>query len=266
MKLERRFGPKPWGRTQLPPMFGDTRGERIGEVWFLGPDNLPLMAKYIFTDERLSIQNHPDDAQAHARGLPRGKEECWYILDAEPGASLALGFVREVSRNEIRASATDRSIVDLLDWKPVAPGDFFYVPAGTVHAIGAGISLLEFQQSSDVTYRLYDYGRPRELHLADGAAVARTSPYADPRSRKVDPSESAMLVDGPKFSLAHIVQGDDLYCQFFGRRRWLLPLDAPVVAAGCQAIEGECLLLDPNDEIDAIGGRAFLGMEGSVKP
>ena len=152
-------------------MFEPPAGQRIGEVWFTGGGDLPLLAKYIFTSERLSIQVHPNDQQARARGLASGKTECWYILDAEPDATIGLGLTREVSPEELRAAALDGSIEQLIDWRPVKAGDFILVPPGTIHAIGAGISLLEFQQNADVTYRLYDYGRPRELHLDDSVAV-----------------------------------------------------------------------------------------------
>ena len=163
MKLDTRYVEKPWGRTQLPPMFTRGAGRRIGEVWFTADDSShhDLLVKYIFTSDRLSVQVHPNDEEARARGLPNGKNECWYILDAEPGATLGLGLKKELNGEALRAAALDGSIEKLLDWKPIQAGDFFYVPAGTVHAIDAGISLLEVQQNSDTTYRLYDYGRPR---------------------------------------------------------------------------------------------------------
>src|SRR4051812_46397595 len=135
MKFDRRYVEKPWGRTELPPMFDAPRDQRIGEVWFTGGGNLPLLAKYIFTSERLSIQVHPNDEQAHERGLARGKNECWYILEAEPDATIGQGLTRDLTAEDLRASALDRSIEDLIDWQPVASGDFLYVPAGTVHAI-----------------------------------------------------------------------------------------------------------------------------------
>src|SRR4051795_5798349 len=200
MKLERRYVEKPWGRTELPPMFDSPVGERIGEVWFTDGAELPLLAKYIFTSERLSIQVHPDDAQARARGLPQGKSECWYILDAEPGATLGLGLQHEVGSDELRAAALDGSIERLMDWRPVAAGDFIFVPSGTIHAIGAGISLLEFQQNADVTYRLYDYGRPRELHLDDGIAVASAKPFADRLLQPPSGTEQKTLGHGAHFT------------------------------------------------------------------
>src|SRR3712207_3607652 len=112
-----------------------------------------------------------------------------------------------MTKDELRRSAMDGSIEALVDWKPVKAGDFFYVPAGTIHAIGPGITLLEFQQNTDVTYRLYDYGRPRELNLDDGVAVALTGPYEDPRASQVPSDQPKMLVDGPFFHLLQAVDG-----------------------------------------------------------
>jgi mannose-6-phosphate isomerase len=237
MKLESRQVEKPWGRETLPPPFGDTGGRRIGEIWFEGLGDLPLLAKYIFTSEKLSVQVHPDDAAARARGLTRGKSECWYILDAEPGAVLGLGLVREVSAEALREAAEDGGIEALMDWVPVARGDFFFVPAGTVHAIGAGIALLEFQQASDVTYRLYDYGRPRALHLDEAVAVARPGPY---EARSAPPAP--LLVEAPPFDLARVREGP---VPFADRRRWVLPLEGRAVAGGEAAGAGECLLVAP---------------------
>jgi mannose-6-phosphate isomerase len=220
-------------------VFGPTGGRRIGEVWFTGGgDDVPLLAKYIFTSERLSIQVHPDDAQARGRGLARGKSECWAILEAEPGATLGLGLTRAASKEELRAAALDGSIEQLIDWRPVSAGDFVLVPSGTVHAIGAGISLLEFQRNADVTYRLYDYGRPRELHLDDGIAVATVAPFDEP-VRRLDRTDGT-LVDGPHFTLVQS-SGDALH----GRRRWVMPLDGQASGAD----PGECLLVEPGETI-----------------
>lgn len=263
MKLNRRQVEKPWGRTELPEMFGSTGGRRIGEIWFTGGGDLPLLTKYIFTSERLSIQVHPSDDQARAHGLGSGKEECWYILDAEPGATLGLGLKRQVTREVLRTAALDGSIEDLIDWRPVKAGDFFYVPAGTVHAIGGGLSLLEFQQNADVTYRLYDYGRPRELHLDDGMAVARPQPYSDQRARHFAPDQAAVLVDGPLFSLMQAVAGAAPH-HAGNRRRWVMPLDGEVRGGGERAGPGECLLVEAGDELDLGSGRVLVGVEGSL--
>jgi mannose-6-phosphate isomerase len=254
MKLQRRYVEKPWGRTQLPLIFAPPPGERIGEVWFEGDPDLPLLAKYLFTSERLSVQVHPDDAQARARGLERGKSECWYILDAEPGASLGLGFTDALTTDELRQSALDGSIVERMQWHPVAAGDFFFVPPGTVHAIGGGIALLEFQQNADVTYRLYDYGRPRELHLDDAAAAAIRGPYDPALKQHLGGTDERTLVDGPHFTLV-LGSGDALR----GRQRWAMPLEGIVRSGGDSAGPGECLLLAPDDELETDGSRLLIG-------
>lgn len=254
MKLEQRFVEKPWGRTELPPMFDAPEGKRVGEVWFTGGGDLPLLAKYIFTSERLSVQVHPNDEQARARGLGQGKSECWYILDAEPGATLGLGLKHEVGKDELRSAAQDGSIEQLMDWRPVGAGDFIFVPAGTIHAIGAGISLIEFQQNSDVTYRLYDYGRPRELHLVDGVAVSNPGPFPDQLIQRLSDSERRTLVDGPHFTFL-LSDGDALE----DRRRWVLPLEGHARSGGNIAGPGECLLVGANEPIETRGARLLIG-------
>jgi mannose-6-phosphate isomerase len=158
---------KVWGRTRLAPWFPDA-SVPMGEAWYLAEGELPLLVKLIFTTERLSVQVHPDDGEDG----PRGKTEMWHILEAEPGATIALGFRQPLTRERLREAARTGEIEDLLNWMPVKPGETYFTPAHTVHAIGAGIVLCEIQQHSDVTYRLWDYGRPRELHLEQAAAIA----------------------------------------------------------------------------------------------
>ena len=242
MKLSRRYVEKPWGRTVLPTVFDAPPGQRIGEVWFLGAAELPLLAKYIFTSESLSIQVHPDDEQARSRGLPQGKTECWYILDAEPGATLGLGLRRAVTPEELRAAALDGSIEELMNWRPVQAGDFFYVPPGTVHAIGAGVVLLEVQQNSDVTYRLYDYGRPRELHLDEAIAVATCETYPEQFAAHIGTGEQRTLVDNAHFIL--VQASKDALSE---RQRWVLPIHGEIRSGPDTARAGECLLLQPSD-------------------
>jgi len=163
-QLPTRLVEKVWGRDALPAPFVAPQGKRIGEIWFEPPPEHPdLLVKYLFTSENLSVQVHPSDADALAG--EEGKEECWLVLDAEPGATLAIGFDEPITAEQMEAAARDGSIEDLLTWHPVKAGDLFYLPAGTVHAIGPGLSLVEVQQTSDTTFRLFDYGRPRELHL-----------------------------------------------------------------------------------------------------
>ena len=157
---------KVWGTPETEPWY--PRGEgKTGEVWFSAPEEPRLLVKFLFTSEKLSVQVHPSDSA----GVP-GKTEMWHVLRASPDARLALGFERPLDRGEARAAALSGEIERLLRWYPAQPGDTFFVPAGTVHAIGEGLALCEIQQYSDVTYRLYDYGRPRELHLDAALAVA----------------------------------------------------------------------------------------------
>lgn len=266
MKLRTHQVEKPWGRTELPPVFGSTDGRRIGEIWFDAPgrDDPPLLVKYIFTSENLSIQVHPDDGEARERGLDRGKSECWYILDAEPGATLGLGLRSAVAPGALRAAALDGSIEEMMDWKPVKPGDFFYVPAGTVHAIGAGISLLEFQQNSDVTYRLYDYGRPRALHLDDGIAVSKPAPYPEGLARGAE-AESTLLVAGPHFTLCRVRAAADMPAALAGRERWVMPIEGTVRSGSDEAGPGECLLLEPHAPLDLTpGSHILVGAAGAL--
>jgi len=179
--LEVRPVARVWGRRDLPDWAGPlpAGADPIGELWHVdrpGRDDA-LLVKHIFTAERLSIQVHPNDADAHARGLPRGKDEAWFILDADPGAVIGLGLTHAVTGEALRAAALDGSIERLIDWRPIRAGELIYSPGGTIHAIGGGISLVEIQQNLDLTYRLYDYGRPRELHLDEAVAVAHAGPY-----------------------------------------------------------------------------------------
>ncbi len=175
--LPRHFVEKPWGQANLPAQFGG-RSEKVGEIWFDRQDAaLPLLCKWLFTSEKLSVQVHPNDEQARARSLPSGKEECWIVTGASESATLGIGLTQELSDDELRQASLSGEIEQLLDWKSVQPGDWYYIPAGTIHAIGAGVQLVEIQQNADITYRLYDYGRPRELHLEDGVEVSSTAPY-----------------------------------------------------------------------------------------
>jgi mannose-6-phosphate isomerase len=172
---------KPWGVADLHPWSSsDGSGDAIGELWFQRPDkNAPipaLLLKLLFTSEPLSIQVHPDDAFARSTGLPNGKTEAWYILSATPGARIAVGLKRNLTPRELRTSIKDGSIAGLTQWRPAAKGDVIFVPAGTIHAIGAGIVLAEIQQRSDATFRLFDYGRQRELHEDSAVAVSDAGP------------------------------------------------------------------------------------------
>ena len=203
------FSERVWGVEKLPQWYAQPEaGKPVGEAWltaetcvvdagefagvsleemtkkfpeaFGGGDSaeFPLLVKTLFPKEKLSVQVHPNDAQAGALGLGRGKTECWYVVSAEPGAELALGFREEISAEEIRAAIADGTLEEKLNYLPVKAGDMVFVDAGTVHSIGPGMVILETQEYSDITYRLYDFGRPRELHVDAGLAVTRTSSSA----------------------------------------------------------------------------------------
>ena len=171
----------------------------------------------------------------------QGKEECWLVLDAEPGASLGIGFRQPMSASQLRAAALDGSIESLLVWHPVQAGDFFYIPANTVHAIGAGISLIEVQQMSDITYRLYDYGRPRDLHLDAAIAVAQPQPYCPSWHQHVAPGANLRLVQGPHFRLDHISgPADPARLEDYMGPLLVIPLDGAMTLSGQPLMPGEC--------------------------
>jgi mannose-6-phosphate isomerase len=180
-RLEPAFHERIWGTTKLDPWFPDSRAKAgpfpIGEVWFQTSE-IPLLAKFIFASDKLSVQVHPGDAYARFHHSSPGKTEMWHVLAAKPGAQIAAGFREPVTSEQARAAALDGSIVNLLEWFNAQPGDTFFIPAGTVHAIGAGLTLCEIQQNSDIVYRFYDHGRGRELHLDRALAVGNLSPHA----------------------------------------------------------------------------------------
>ncbi|MDR6832050.1 MULTISPECIES: class I mannose-6-phosphate isomerase [unclassified Sphingopyxis] len=261
-RLPRLVVEKPWGRDDIPREYGDFQGRRIGEIWFAHPggDAAPLMVKFLFTSERLSVQVHPDDIAAKAAGLARGKDECWLVLAADADAELGAGLTVEVDRDALRAAALDGSIVDLIDWRAAAKDDFVYNPAGTIHAIGAGLTIVEVQQNIDRTYRLYDYGRPRDLHLDEGLAVARLDPVADPRDRRVDPAADARLVSGPHFHVLHLTGSVNQEAIADARGELtFVPLSPGCRAAGETVSLGEAVLIDDASLVEiAPGARALL--------
>jgi mannose-6-phosphate isomerase len=253
---------KPWGRTDLPAAFGAFGGRRIGEIWFTLPGgaDAPIMVKFLFTSERLSIQVHPDDAAARAAGFASGKEECWLVLDAAPDAELGVGLKAETTPEALRTAALDGSIVERIDWRHAATDDFVYNRAGTIHAIGAGLIVVEVQQNVDCTYRLYDYGRPRELHLDAGIAVAETGPRLDPRDSRVEAAENRLLVDGPHFRLLHLAGADAATALPHEADDYIfVPLSDGCSIDGETVTLGECVATDRADTIALTpGARALL--------
>jgi mannose-6-phosphate isomerase len=208
VRLEPSLHQKIWGVSSLEPWFHSVGG-RIGEVWFEGPgpDPLPILAKFIFTSERLSVQVHPDDAYARAHeASPGGKAEMMYILRAEPGATIAAGFLEPITLARAREAAISGEIEQLLRWWPAIPGQVYFIPAGTVHALGAGITVCEISQNNPITYRLFDYGRPRELHLERGLDVSVLEPHPGPAA-----PQGNLLASCSHFVAERLVQTEPLY-------------------------------------------------------
>lgn len=200
---------KPWGGADLSPWSDiNAAGAPVGELWFERADadaaSPSLLLKLLFTTEPLSVQVHPDDAFAQASGLPNGKTEAWYILSAVPGAKIALGLKRALTPPQLRAAIGNGTISQLVQWRRVATGDAVFVPAGTIHAIGAGLVLAEIQQRSDTTFRLFDYGRARELHADAAVAVASAGPAGPQPSPRRLSDERTLLMANPHFVVERI--------------------------------------------------------------
>jgi mannose-6-phosphate isomerase len=208
------FSERPWGRTDLRPWYANSGLQHpVGEAWLTGPQSIvetgplkgqtfqaamaqggtaptgstefPLLVKLLFPNDKLSVQVHPDDAYAREMGQRRGKTECWYVLEAEAGAMIALGLKPGATADKVREAIAAGTLEAMMRWVPVFVGDMIFVDAGTVHAIGPGMVLLETQQTCDITFRMYDYGRPRELHVEEALKVMRTQTAAG----KVAPAE-----------------------------------------------------------------------------
>jgi mannose-6-phosphate isomerase len=222
---------KPWGSLDLLP-WNENPGDglAVGELWYerVGQDQSgsALMLKLLFTKQNLSIQVHPDDAYARSVGLPSGKSEAWYILAAAPGAQVATGLKKRISSQQLRAAIDDGSIADLIQWRAVAPGDTVSIPAGTIHTIGPGVTLAEIQQRSDATYRMFDYGRGRELDVADAIAVADAGPAEPPLSVPIPfGGPRSLLTVNAHFVFERIALPPDTKWEFDAEKEtWLLVL------------------------------------------
>jgi mannose-6-phosphate isomerase len=206
LRIRPEFHERVWGVRDLAPVYDHKSEKPIGEAWLTGDeckvqngplagstlgelcrklgadlvgaaapakDRFPLLIKFLFPREKLSVQVHPDDEGAKRMGQPCGKTECWYVLAAERGAQVGVGLKPGTTKAEVARAVTEVRMEKLLNWIDVHAGDLIYVEAGTVHAIGPGSILVETQQNSDTTFRLYDYGRPRELHLEQGLAASK---------------------------------------------------------------------------------------------
>lgn len=238
------FHERIWGTRDLRPIYTRVVGDHpIGEAWLTGEsckvasgplageslgalckqfgaaltgskakpaDRFPLLIKFLFPHEKLSVQVHPDDARARAIGQPCGKTECWYVARAEPGAKVGVGLKPGTTKEQLEEAIHEKRAEHLLNWIDVREGDMVYVDAGTVHAIGPGAILVETQQNSDTTYRLYDYGRPRELHVESGLAATKEKTHAG-KVRPAAKGSYAVLVVSPSFVVDRIVGKESLH-------------------------------------------------------
>ena len=235
------FDPRPWGTLDLSPIYPNHKfNEKIGEAWLTGddcqvtngplakrslaelskefglelvgtaardPKRFPLLLKFLFPEEKLSVQVHPDDAAAQRFGEPWGKTECWYVAHAKPGSQVALGLKPGVSVAQLDQAIREKRAEDLLNWINIYPGEMIYVAGGTVHTMSGGAVLVETQQQSDTTYRLYDYGRPRELHLERGLASVKervaSGKVIRPAPVAIDggPSRRSQMISAPYFAV-----------------------------------------------------------------
>ena len=275
------FDPRPWGTHDLSPIYPRQFSEKIGESWLTGDhckvqngalagkslaelaaqykrelvgeapadeNRFPLLAKFLFPQEKLSVQVHPDDAAARDIGEPCGKTECWYVAHAKPGAQLALGLKPGVTRGQFEQSVHENRAEDLLNWITVSAGDMIYVAGGTVHTLGPGSIIVETQQQSDTTFRLYDYGRPRELHLEQGLRVIKENTASGKvKARAVlrlsgNGNRAQTLVSSPYFSVEkcelHAAQEFEISPGVSTSVQILVAIDgaAEIRAAGCDPV------------------------------
>ena len=266
-----RTKPKPWGSVDLRPWSqASTKDGPIGELWFerpgLAASETALLLKLLFTTEPLSIQVHPDDAFARSIGLSNGKSEAWYILSAIPGAKVAAGLNYPRSAAELRTAITDGTIANIVHWHPVHKGDVIFIPAGTIHAIGAGIVLAEIQQRSDATFRLFDYGRQRELHIENALAVATAGPLQhQPPPERLSPARVALTVN-PHFVLERIdLAPNSLWMLDAAKETWLLAIEGHAQLGATRLSLGDAVFLEADHTEIAVGAeglKALLAYRG----
>jgi len=273
------FSPRIWGETDWSRWYADKKfAEPVGEAWLTGEDcvietgewagqrfadvvkkhaaeilggaggsEFPLLLKLLAPREKLSLQVHPDDIFAQQKGYPRGKTECWYVLDAVPGAAIALGLKDGADNEAVREAIADNTMEELMAWLPVHEGEMIFVDAGTVHAIGPGVTLLETQQTCDITYRLYDYGRPRELHVEDALRVMK----AHTRAGKVAPVQ----YDGYVRLIAEQYFTVDRYSLKAAASRTFAAADVPQIFVG---LTGQGVLECDGERIALERGKAIV--------
>jgi mannose-6-phosphate isomerase len=240
--------------------------ERPGLASGLASPETALLLKLLFTTEPLSIQGNPDDGFARSIGLPHGKTEAWYILSAIPGAKVAVGLNYPRSATELRTAIADGSIANIVHWHPVHQGDVISIPAGTVHAIGAGIVLAEIQQHSDATFRLFDYGRQRELHVEKAVAVATAGPREPPSPPEQWSDARIVLTIKPYFALEQIdLAPGSVWMLDAPKETWLLAIEGHAQIGSTKLALGEAVFLQADHadiKAGADGLKALLAYPG----
>lgn len=255
VRLQSAIHEKVWGSAQTEPWYRNPEGKQIGEVWF--DASIPLLVKFLFTSDNLSIQVHPDDTYARAHHNCSGKTEMWHILRAEPGAEIALGLRDPLTETELREACESGAIADLVNWVPARAGDTFFTPAGSIHAIGAGLALCEIQQLSDITYRLYDYGRPdRELHLDHGLRVSRLGAHDGSAVRKRLSESRELLAECKYFRTERLTVNGTVVCPSCPRITLYIAVDGEGSIAGSPFQPGEVWEVPANSEPFGISSAA----------
>lgn len=278
---------KVWGGEKLrelktPQKKGEATSDPLGETWEVsnhkdGPskteegislqalyneNELPYLVKFIDTGDNLSVQVHPDEEYAKVNENDSGKTECWVILDAEPGAGIFLGFKEGVTKSQLEAAISENKEVNqLLHFYEVQPGQFFYVPAGTIHAIGKGVTLAEVQQSSGITYRVWDWnrlgldGKPRELHVKKALDVLN---FEESKNRKeffkfkdnIFGRKEEEIIRHDDFSVSsfNLKEGEEISLKGLDRVSSIVVLSGKVSCHEIELGEYQCAVISPESQ------------------
>lgn len=246
----------PCDGQKLNDLVKSLKGQLVGEANYQRfGDEFPLLIKFIDAHQDLSIQVHPTDEIAHRQGKPRGKTEMWYVMDSQPTAKLYNGLKMQITPDQYKEMVANDTICDALAQYHVHEGDCFFIPAGRIHAIGAGCYLAEIQQTSDVTYRIYDYkrrdkdGNLRQLHTQEAAESINYTVLPDYRQHYTpQKNEGQLLVECPYFNTAVYDLTEPMTIDYS-------ELDSFVILIG---LKGEGLLSVDSEEVPFRAGETLL--------
>src|SRR5258705_7664699 len=254
----------PWSRI-------DGSEGAIGELWLQRVDKKApspaLLLKLLFTSEPLSIQVHPDDEFARSIGLPNGKTEAWYVLAAMRDARVAVGLKRHLTPQELRVAIRDGSIASLTQWRPVVKDEIIFIPAGTIHAIGAGIVLAEIQQRSDVTFRLFDYGPQRERHEASAVAASEPGPVQTQAAPRHLTAARTVLIASPHFVLEQVdLPAISIWALNADQETWILVIEGHARIGLANASAGDAVFAEADRVGIVVGPDGMSGLMASPGP